>query len=124
VSTLAVVLIALAALLLLLFVGGFVASERRQKAREAHLRERLAAADRALAQARADDRGWDLELLQTAARAAYAQRTDGREPDEMLLVQVVDKPGTDNDEAVFRCVSGRGEEDVTLGREAGEWVAR
>jgi type VI protein secretion system component VasK len=124
VSTLAIILIAFAALLLLLFVGGFIASERRQKAREAHLREQLEAADRALAQARADDRGWDLELLQSAARTAYAQRTGGREPEDMLLVQVVDMPGTDNDEAVLRCVGGDGEHDVTLGREAGEWVAR
>jgi hypothetical protein len=124
VSTLAIVLIALGALVLLLFAGGFIANERRQKAREAHLREQIEAADQALAQARAGDRGWDLELLQSAARAAYAQRSGGQEPEEMQLVQVVDMPGTDNDEAVFRCVGGHHEQDVTLGREAGEWVAR
>jgi hypothetical protein len=123
VSTLAIVLIVLAALLLVLFAGGFVAAGRRRRARAADLHRQIEAADAALAQARADDRGWDIELLRGAARAAFAG-THGREPDELHLVQVVDQPGTDQDEAVFRAVAGHHEHDIVLGREAGEWVAR
>jgi type II secretory pathway pseudopilin PulG len=124
VSTFAIIVIVLAALLLVLFIGGFVANERRQRAHAAQLREQIEAADQALAQARAGDRGWDLALLEAAAREAYASRSDGREPDQLLLVQVVDRPGTDADECVFRAIGGQREEDVVLGREGDQWVAR
>jgi type II secretory pathway pseudopilin PulG len=124
VSTFAVVLIVVAAVLLLLFIGGFIANERRQRAQAADLQAQITAADQALAQARAGDRGWDLDVLQAAARAAFASRSDGREPDRLHLVQVVDRPGTDADECVFRAVHGHHEEDVVLGREGGQWVAR
>jgi hypothetical protein len=124
VSTLAIVLIVLAALLLLLFIGGLVANERRQRARAAALRAQVEAADQALAKARAGDRGWDMAALQAAALEAYVGRFEGREPDQLHLVQVVDRPGTDEDEAVFRAVAGHHEHDIVLGREAGQWVAR
>lgn len=123
-SVLAIVLIAFAALMLLLFLGGLIVSGRRQRARAAALRAQVEAADQALAQARADDRGWDLEALEAVARAAFASRSQGREPGELLLVQVLDRPGTDEDEAVFRAIDGHHAEDVVLGRKAGQWVAR
>ena len=123
-SVLAIVLIILAALLVLLFAGGFVANERRQRARAAQLRAQIEAADQALAQARAGDRGWDLAALEAVAREACASRFGGRQPEQMHLVQVVDRPGTDADEAVFRAIDGDREEDVVLGREGGQWVAR
>jgi hypothetical protein len=124
VSAFAIVLIVVAAVFLLLFAGGFVANARRQRAREAQLRAQIEAADQALAQARAGDRGWDLEQLQAAARAAFAAAHEGHEPDRLDLVQVVDRPGTDADEAVFRCAHGHHEHDVVLGREGDRWVAR
>jgi hypothetical protein len=124
VSTFAIVLIALAALLLVLFAGGFVANGRRQRARGAHLRAQIEAADKALAQARADDRGWDLAAIEAVAREACAGRFAGRQPEQLHLVQVVDRPGTDADEAVFRAIDGQHEEDVLLGRVDGQWVAR
>jgi hypothetical protein len=124
VSTLAIVLIVLAALFLLLFIGGFVANGRRQRARAAELHAQIEVADNALAQARADDRGWDLPALETVAREACAGRFGGRQPEQLHLVQVVDRPGTDADEAVFRAIDGDHEEDVVLGREGGQWVAR
>ena len=123
-SALAIILIVLAAVLLLLFIGGFIANARRTRAREADLRLRIEAADQALAQARAGDRGWDLEHLQAAARSAFAAAHGGHEPDRMDLVQVVDRPGTEADEAVFRCAHGHHEHDVVLGREGDLWVAR
>jgi hypothetical protein len=124
VSTLAIVLIVLAALFLALFIGGFIANGRRQRARAAELRAQIEAADNALAQARADDRGWDLPALEAVARAACTSRFGGRQPEELHLVQVLDRPGTDADEAVFRAIDGEREEDVVLGREGGQWVAR
>jgi hypothetical protein len=124
VSTLAIILIVLAALFLLLFIGGFLVNDRRQRAREAELHAQIEAADNALAQARADDRGWDLPALEAVAREACASRFGGRQPEALHLVQVLDRPGTDADEAVFRAIDGDHEEDVVLGRESGQWVAR
>jgi type II secretory pathway pseudopilin PulG len=124
VSVLAIVLIAVAALLLLLFIGGYIANGRHQRARATRLRAQIEAADQALAEARAGDRGWDLAVLESAARQAYVSRFDGREPEQLHLVQVVDRPGTDADEAVFRAIDGHREQDVVLGREGGQWVAR
>jgi hypothetical protein len=41
---------------------------------------------------------------------------------ELHLVQVVDRPGTDEDQAVFRVVTDRGERTLVLGRRDGAWV--
>ena len=109
---------------LLLFVLGLVANTRMRRARERSLDEQIRAADNALAEARALDRGWDPALLESAARTAFASRRPGIEPDRFELVQVVDRPGTDADEAVFRVVGADGSEStVTLGRRDGAWVA-
>ena len=63
------------------------------------------------------DRGWARDTLEEAARRIYAQERGG-EPPELTLVEVLDRPGTDDDQAVFRC----GCEQLTLGRRDGEWV--
>ncbi len=123
-SVLAIVLIALGVLVVVFFIGGYIANGRRQRARAARLDAQIEAADQALAEARAGDRGWDLAVLESAARQAYVSRFDGREPEQLHLVQVVDRPGTDADEAVFRAIDGNRERDVVLGREGGQWVAR
>jgi hypothetical protein len=107
-------------LAVVLFVGGYVANGRRQKALDERLRTQIAAADAELADARAQDRGWDRATIEAAARAAVAPR----EVRELHLVQVVDQPGTDADQAVFHVVgSDGGESTVTLGRRDGAWVA-
>jgi hypothetical protein len=124
VNAFAIVLIVLFVLLLVLVLGGIAASARRAHAREASLRRQIAEANEALALARADDRGWDRDTLDAAARAAFAERHPGWSIDALLLVQVVDRPGTDADEAVFRVQSGERETSITLGRRQGEWVAR
>ncbi len=41
----------------------------------------------------------------------------------LQLVQVVDRPGTDEDQAVFRAVTDSGERTLVLGRRDGAWVA-
>jgi hypothetical protein len=124
VNALAIVLIVLLALIVVLALGGIAASGRRAAAREASLRRQIAAANEALALARAQDHGWDRDLLDAAARAAFAERCPGQTVEEVLLVQITDLPGTDEDVAVFRCRSGTLEQTITLGRQEGAWVAR
>lgn len=116
---LAIVLIVLAVLILLLFAGGYIANARRREDERAALHARAREADRHLADAHAEDKGWERSTLESAARRAFAER-HGAEPTELQLVQVVDRPGTDEDEAVF---AGDGRE-VVLGRRDGQWVAR
>ena len=67
-SALAIVLIVLAALVLTLFALGLVAAARERAARGDEFQARLEEADRALADARAADRGWDLPALEAVAR--------------------------------------------------------
>ena len=111
-------------LLVLLFIGGFIATSRRGRAQRERLAARVEEADAALAEARASDRGWDRAVIEAAAREAFAARHGGKAPDELHLVQVVDKPGTDADQAVFRAVVELGrDETITLGRRDGAWQA-
>jgi hypothetical protein len=42
---------------------------------------------------------------------------------DQALVQVLDRPGTDEDKAVFRFHTEDGEAQLTLGRSGGEWVS-
>ena len=115
-SALAVVLIVFGVLVLLLFVGGYVANARRREAERAALHARAREADRHLADAHAQDKGWERTVLESAARAAYVER-HGREPERLTLVQVVDRPGVDEDEAVFDADG----ESLVMGRRSGEW---
>ena len=117
---LAVVLVVLAVLVALLFAGGYVANARRLRAERAALHARAQEADRELAAAHADDKGWERASLEAAAREAYAARHGGGRPAELRLVQVVDRPGTEEDEAVFHADG----HELVLGRRDGTWVAR
>jgi hypothetical protein len=103
--------------LLLLAVGGMIAVRRRMAATSDRFAAHLEEVNRDLAAAHAEDRGWERGALEAAARDAYAAERGG-EPPELELVQVIDRPGTDDDHAVFRC----GNERLTLGRRDGEWV--
>jgi hypothetical protein len=96
-STLAIVLIVIAAVFAVLFVGGYVMALRRRDRPgwEEHIRQ----ADLALEQARAADRGWDRELLDAAARSALAEQRPGFEPASLDLVLVDDRPGVEEDRA-------------------------
>jgi hypothetical protein len=118
VATWLIIVLVVLALLALLAIGGAYARNRQlirsRPAFEAHL-ERV---NRDLAAAAAQDRGWDRATLEDAARRIYAQER-GSEPQELVLVEVIDRPGTDQDQAVFRCDGGA---RLTLGRRGGEWV--
>lgn len=116
-GTVEVVVIVIVVLLALLVGGGYVASLRRARAAEVALRRRIAAANEALAQARAEDRGWDRDVLEEAARNAAGP------VDELHLVHVEDRPGTEEDLAVFRAVRAGQAHEITLRRRGDEWAA-
>lgn len=118
ISALGVVLIVLGILIVALFIGGLVAAGRRQRAQEGHLKQQLEQANSELALAHAQDKGWERGALEAAARSAAG---DGVE--ELDLVQVEDRPGTDEDRAVFRVVRAGQESRLVLGRRDGAWVA-
>ena len=122
-SVVLIVFCVLVLLVALLVVGGFVAMSRRTQAREGELLEELQRAERELAQAHAADKGWDRATLEAAARRAAAERFGASDVGELQLVQVVDKPGTDADEAVFRVQTADGARTITLGRSGGAWAA-
>jgi hypothetical protein len=111
-------LIIVLAVLLVLIVGGFLARQRQLKRTRPAFERRLAQVERDLAAAAATDRGWDREHLEAAARRIATERF-GHEPEELTLVEVIDKPGTENDQAVF-LVEGR--ERLILGRRDGDWI--
>jgi hypothetical protein len=103
--------------LLLLAIGGYYARSRQLKRSRPAFERSLDQVNRDLAAAAATDRGWDRSTLEDAARRIYASERGG-EPADLQLVEVRDRPGTDEDQAVFRC----GGEHLTLGRRDGEWV--
>jgi hypothetical protein len=118
---LAIVLGVFVALVLILAIGGVYGRRRQLAATQGRFDTNLAQVNRDLAAAHAEDRGWARDVLESAARAAYAAQR-GTEPDSLTLVQIVDRPGTDEDKAVFAASSDAGEERLTLGRADGEWV--
>ena len=122
-TTLEIVILVVVLVIAALVVGGFVASGRRERADEAARRTELEAANQALAMARAEDRGWERSLLEEACRAAFAERSPA-EIRELELVQVVDRPGKEEDQAVFRVVTDHGAEYLHLDRRGDAWVAR
>jgi len=118
-STWEIIVIAVVVVLALLAAGGAYARRRQLEATQGRFDANLEQVNRDLAVAHAEDRGWERSALEDAARRAYAGERDGAEPGEIVLTQVVDRPGTDDDKAVFRVGA---DERLTLGRRAGEWV--
>ena len=113
-------LIIVIVVLIVLAIGGYFARKRQlQRSRPAFERS-LEQVNRDLAAAAAQDRGWDRATLEEAARRIYTEHRGG-EPPELVLVEVLDRPGTDEDQAVFRFRTDDGECILTLGRRGGEW---
>jgi hypothetical protein len=123
VNTLEIIILVLVVVVLALAIGGYVASGRRHRADRGTLDAELEAANAALAVAHLDDKGWERGLLEDAAKAAFAQRSDA-EVRELQLVQVVDRPGTEDDQAVFRVITDHGSEYLHLDRHGDAWVAK
>jgi hypothetical protein len=109
-------------LVVVLALGGAYARRRQLERTRDRFDSNLAEVNRDLAAAHAADRGWARETLEAAARAAYAGQRDGAEPSELTLLQIVDRPGTDEDKAVFRVAADGRDEQLTLGRSGEAWV--
>jgi type II secretory pathway pseudopilin PulG len=120
VSALAIIVIIVVVLLVLLIVGGLIANARRARDQEDETISAVREADQALALARAGDRGWERAVLEAAAREAFAARSPA-EVRELLLMQVVDRPGTEEDQALFRVVTDVGSEEILLVRHGDAW---
>jgi hypothetical protein len=120
VSVIAIIIVVFVLLAVLLFVGGLIANGRRTRSQEDELRVAIREADQALALARAGDRGWDRDVLEAAAREAFAARSPV-EVRELMLLQVVDRPGTEEDQALFRVVTDAGSEEILLVRQGDGW---
>ena len=119
-SVIAVIIVVFVLLVILLVVGGLIANGRRARSQEDELRVAVREADQALALARAGDRGWHRDVLEAAAREAFAARSPA-EVRELLLMQVVDRPGTEEDQALFRVVTDAGSEEILLVRQGDAW---
>jgi hypothetical protein len=122
-STLAIVLIALGVVVLLLFIGGVAAVRRRERLQAPTLEQHIREADRALQDARAQDKGWDRPRLEAAARQAVQEARPGWSYEGIHLVLVDDRPGVEEDRAHFVATGRDAEVRVVLGRRQGDWVA-
>jgi hypothetical protein len=114
-------LIIVLAVLLVLIVGGAIARRAQLARSRAAFDASLERVNSDLAAAAAQDRGWDRATLEAAARRVFAEQR-GAEPEALTLVEVLDRPGTDQDQAVFRAEHGGSAHTLTLGREHGDWV--
>jgi hypothetical protein len=123
VSTLGILLLVVVVLVLVLAAGGLVITRRRARQYGARRRAELEAANQAQATAHAEDKGWHRDRLEQAARQAFANRS-GAAVRELQLVQVVDRPGTEDDQAVFRVITDQGSEYLHLDRRGDDWIAR
>lgn len=117
-STFEIILIIVVAIVVLLALAGYVANRRRSDRDRGGLLERALKADHQLALAVADDKGWERTGLEAAAREAYAA-THGGDPQQLTLVKVIDRPGVDQDEAVFDADGT----EIVLARRGGTWSA-
>jgi hypothetical protein len=107
--------------LVVLAVGGAIARRAQLARTRGAFDASLERANRDLATAAAADRGWDRATMESAARRIFAEQR-GAEPERLLLVEVLDRPGTDEDQAVFHAEFGGTTQAVTLGRRGGDWV--
>ena len=122
-STGAVIVIVVAVVLALVFLGGLAATRQRDAARAGDYERHILEADRALEQARALDKGWDRVALEEAAHAALRQDRPDFSYDDLFLVLVDDRPGTSEDRAHFAAMGSDGEARVVLVRGPDGWTA-
>ena len=122
-STLVVILIIVAVLAVLIFVGGLIAVRRRDHRQAGVWGQHVAKADAALEQARALDRGWHRETMEEAARTALREQRPDHPYEDLHLVLVDDQPGIDEDRAHFMAASQDRDVRVVLTRDGDRWVA-
>jgi hypothetical protein len=124
ISTLAIVLIIVGVLIAIALVLGILGIRARNRRQADTWAKHVAAADSALEQARATDRGWDREVMSGVARGALDQQRPGWGYKNLHLVLVDDQPGVEEDRAHYVAVGEEGEEArVIIGRKQGGWEA-
>jgi hypothetical protein len=121
-STLEIVVAVVVVVVILLAAGGMLANARLRRATASRFESSLDDVNRQLAAAHAEDKGWEPQALAATARQLFAEERPGPEVREQALVAVIDRPGTDEDKAVFRFVTGEGTDYLTMGRRGGEWM--
>ena len=123
-SALAIVLIVLGVVVVVALVLGILGTRARDRHQAATFEERVRAADAALAQAAALDRGWHRDTMENAARAALSESRPEWKYGPLHLVLVDDRPGIEEDRAHFVAVGDAGDEArVVLSRHGDRWVA-
>jgi len=124
VSTVGLVFLIVGGVLVLFFIGGLIAVSVRSRREAGSYEEHVRAADQALQQARASDRGWDREVMEGIAQSALSESRPDFPYRDLHLVLVEDRPGMEEDRAHFVAVGQDGKEaTVVLGRQGGNWVA-
>jgi len=118
-----ILLLAIVGVIVIFAAAGAIANARRERATREAFRRGVEAADRALAAAAAADRGWDRAALEAAARAAFAAEHPGLEAGELTLIEVLDRPGTDEDKAIFHMRHPSGDARLVLARSGDNWAA-
>jgi hypothetical protein len=118
------ILVAFAVLATLLAIGGYLVNRRWTAEHRRRFAEDLERANQALAAAHAADKGWEPARLEAAARREFARAKPGVEARELHLIQVEDRPGTEEDRAVFRVTDDHGHHhELALARRGDDWVA-
>ena len=120
-SALLIILIVVAGLIAVVFIGGLIAVRVRDRRQAAEFEAHVRAADAALQQARALDRGWDRAVMEEAARSALRDARPDFPYDDLHLVLVDDQPGVHEDRAHFVAVGPDGRARVVLARSGGHW---
>lgn len=122
-STIAIVILVVVALVSLFFVGGLLGARRRSEEGAPVYQQHLSEADHALEQARASDRGWDREAMERVARRALAETWPDTTFEVLDLVLVDDQPGVSQDRAHFEARSADQRVHVLLSRGEAGWSA-
>jgi Flp pilus assembly protein TadB len=123
-STLAIILIVLGAIVLVALILGFLGTRARDRQQAGSWEVHVRRADSALAQAAASDRGWQRDTMEEAARAALSESRPDWSYGNLHLVLVDDRPGIEEDRAHFVAVAEGGDEArVVLSRQGDRWVA-
>jgi len=124
ISTFAIVLIAVAAVLALFLLLGFLGTRARDRSQAGSWEKAVRAADAAFAQAAASDRGWHRESMEAAARTALEEHRPGWRYRDLHLVLVDDRPGIEEDRAQFMAIGDDGDDvAVVVARQGDHWSA-
>jgi hypothetical protein len=118
-----IVIVVLVVLIVLLAIGGWFAVQRRQREEDASWQTAVEEANRHLAEAHAADKGWEPAALREAARTLFDEQQPGAGIKAMELVAVEDRPGIEEDRAVFRIEDGTERvHHLTVGRTPDGWA--